>query len=157
MFLDSNYVLGNELVQKMDIHIANVSMVARNLEKVGNYEDIVKLGNCTFINKKSLFLPKNIVRGIITNDFTPMYNKLPCTYVHQEFQTSQAKLLNSNFIKGIVEVSGKKFYEFEDKFIEDIHEKVLNILDREDALDCFDNGDILGYVELSKNKFLTWY
>lgn len=157
MFLHKNYILANELVQKMDIHIANISMLHKILEDTGNDSEIIKINNCTFINSDSIYLPQNIKKGILGNKFTNMSNKLPCTFIKTEFNISEKELLKSGIVNGKVTVAGKQFYEFKDSFIQTIKGKVLYVLDKQDTMDCLKNDEIDGYIEMSKNKFLTWY
>ena len=157
MFLNTNYILANELVKKMNIHIANISMLKQKIENSDNYDDMIKMNNCTFINKKSIYLPKNIRLGIANNVFTDMSNKLPCTYVRSEYGISEKELFASGIIKEKIEVCNKDFYVFTDEFIEKTEGTVINILEADDAMECHKNGSIDGFVKLSKNKYITWY
>jgi len=157
MFLSKDYILSNELVKKMNIHIANISMLKQRIENSDNYNDILKMNNCTFINTKSLYLPKNIREGISANKFTDMSNKLPCTFVRTEYGITEKELMASGIIKEKVEVCDKDFYVFTDEFIEKTKGTVINILEEEDALDSYNDGSIDGYIKLSKNKYITWY
>lgn len=157
MFLDKKYILANELVEKMGIHIANISMLRKLFEHNGNTYDMVKRNNCTFINTKSRHLPNNIMKGINSNILTDMSDKLPRTYVVSEFGITEHELQKSGILKEKIKISSKDFYVFQPDFVKEIKGKIPYILDREETLQCFKNKDILGYIELSKNKFLTWY
>lgn len=157
MFLENNYILSNELVQKMNIHIANISMLKQDLENNGNVEDIIKMNNCTFINKNSRYLPKNIRIGILQNDFTDISDKLPCTYALEIFECNNKEITTSGIVKEKISIAGKNFYVFTQKFIDTIQGKVVNVLDYDDTMDCYRDKQIDEYIRLSKNKFITWY
>lgn len=156
MFLENNYILGNELAQKMNMHIANISMLAQSLENT-NADDTIKMNNCTFINAESINLPKNIKHGIWTNKFADMSNKLPCTYVRSEYNVTEKELFKSGIVEGKTEIAGKKFYVFKADFVEKVKGRVIYMLDKDDCESCVESNSIDGFIELSKNKFLSWY
>lgn len=149
--LNNKSILSNELVQKMGIHIANISMLES--------PNIVKMGNCNFLQPDDLFLPKNIKQFIRSNinSFTNLENMLPCKFARDELEVSEKQLLHSGIVEKIVEVSGKQFYKFSDDFVKRIHKKVLYVLDKEDFEDCLKSKSITDYIELAKNKYLTMY
>lgn len=147
--LNNKSILSNELVQKMGIHIANISMLES--------PNIVKMGNCNFLQPDDLFLPKNIKKFIIENEFTNLENMLPCKFAKDELGISEKQMLQTGIVDKIVEVYGKQFYKFSDNFVKRIHKKVLNVLDKEDFEDCLKNNCITDYIELSKTKYLTMY
>lgn len=157
MFLSNDYILANELTKKMNIHIANISMLKQRLEDQNNETDMVKLNNCTFINKKSIFLPKNIREGIKKNIFTDISNKLPVTFVKSEYEITEREMNNSGIIQGKKKIAGKDFYVFNNDFVEKVKNSIVYVLDKKETEECSKNGDINGFVKLSKNKFLTWY
>lgn len=157
MFLSDNYILANELVQKMDIHIANISILKNNLERLNNTKDIISLKKCSFINKDSLMLPNNILVGIFSNEFTDISDKLPVTYVRSEFGITYKELQKSGILLGKVKIAGKQFYHFTPEFVEKMKNKTVYILNKKETLECERNKDIDGYIQLGKNKFLTWY
>jgi len=157
MFLPKKFILANELVEKMGIHIANISMLRQEFEDRDNMYDIQKINNCSFINTKSRQLPNNIMVGILSNKFTDMSNKLPCRYVSEEYNATERELTNAGIITGKVTVCGKKFYEFTDEFVETVKGKLTYTLDKAELGYCLMHNQIIGYVQLSKNKYLTWY
>ena len=109
--LNNKSILSNELVQKMGIHIANISMLES--------PNIVKMGNCNFLQPDDLFLPKNIKQFIRVNagTFTNLENMLPCKFARDELEVSEKHLLDSGIVEKIVEVAGKQFYKFSDNFV----------------------------------------
>lgn len=156
MFLHKKYILANELVQKMGIHIANISMFSKQFED-NDYGHIIKMNNCTFINTQSPHLPNNLEAGILKNNFTDMSDKLPVTWVKDEYEVTERELLKSGIIYGVVTVAGKKFFHFKPDFVKKMYRKIGYILDEAETMECHKNGDILGYIKLSKNKYFTWY
>ena len=156
MFLNKKYILANELVAKMGIHIANISMLVKE------YEDddsgaFIKMNNCTFINANDVTLPNNIRTAILTNQFTDMTDKLPCTYVHTEYEISEAELFKSGMVIEKVIIAGKKFYKFAPEFVQKMKYKIGYVLDEAETMDCYRKKQILGYTQLGKNKYFTWY
>lgn len=149
--LNNKSILSNELVQKMGIHIANISMLES--------PNIVKMGNCNFLQPDDLFLPKNIKQFIRVNagTFTNLENMLPCKFARDELEVSEKHLLDSEIVEKIVEVAGKQFYKFSDNFVQRIHKKVLYVLDKEEFEDCLKTKSITDYIQLTKNKYLTMY
>jgi hypothetical protein len=155
MFLDKKYILANELVQKMGIHIANISMIAKSLE---DYDDVfVKMGNCTFINTESIELPNNLKEAIAANDFTDMSDKIPVTFIKAEHNLSVVTMKKSGIISEVTEIAGKKFYVFKKDFMEKTKDTILYVLDKEETSECAEKNYIDGYTQIGTNKFLTWY
>lgn len=157
MFLDKNYVLANELVQKMDIHIANISMIKKQFEGTDDMKTIISMNNCTFIKSNSPKLPRNIREGIKSHTFTDVSNKLPCTYLRTEYPLSVRNWEKAGVINDKVKIAGKDFFEFTDDFVNKTRGKIVYILNEEETMDCFRKNQIEGYIQASKNKFITWY
>lgn len=156
MFLESKYILANELIEKMNIHIANISMLAKDFED-SDCGTIVKMNNCTFINTKSRHLPHNIMVGAIANEFTDMSDKLPCTWVRDEYPMTEKEMYNSGIVVDKVKIAGKQFYVFDKEFVQKMKRKIGYVLDAEETKYCTEKGQIEGSIQLSKNKFFTWY
>lgn len=156
MFLHKKYILANELVQKMGIHIANISMLVNDYEDSDN-GTFVKMNNCTFINTKDTTLPNNILAGIYANDFTDMTDKLPCTFIRSEYGITEKELLKSGMATEVVTIAGKDFYKFSPEFVNKMKYKIGYVLDEAETMDCYRKNQILGYTQLAKNKYFTWY
>lgn len=156
MFLNKKYILANELVTKMGIHIANISMLIKEYEDTDT-GTFVKMNNCTFINTKDATLPQNIIDGIRSNVFTDMTDKLPCTFVRSEYGITEKELFKSGMVTQIVTVAGKDFYQFAPEFVEKMKYKIGYILDEQETMDCYRKKQIQGYTQLAKNKYFTWY
>lgn len=156
MFLNKKYVLGNELVEKMGIHIANISMLAKEFEH-NDYGHVIKMNNCTFINRDSRQMPHHIVVGLFAHEYTDMTNKLPVTYVKSEFGVTEREWFKSGIVTEKVEVAGKKFYVFNDEFVKTMKRMVPYVLDAKETEECTRKGQIKGSIQLSKNKYFVWY
>jgi len=162
MFLTKDFILANEIVQKANIHIANISNFLNHLEETNNKAGISKkMGNCSFINNTSPFLPHNIKEYIDGFEYTDMSDKLPSTFLASEFELSSDKILQGfNKVGYDVHeevIAGKRFLVFPLNFIEAFEGKTWYILDYEEAVDCFDNEDIEDFFPLYKNKMFCWY
>lgn len=156
MFLDKKYILANELVEKMNIHIANISMLSKQFED-NDYGHVIKMNNCTFINSESRQLPHNIEVGLFAHKYTDMSNKLPCTYVKSEFEVTEREWFKSGIVVDKVVIAGKKFYVFDKEFVKTMKRKVPYVLDAAETAECTAKGYIEGSIQLSKNKFFVWY
>jgi hypothetical protein len=156
MFLNKKYILANELVEKMGIHIANISMLAKQFED-NDYGHVIKMNNCTFINSESRQLPHNIEVGLFAHKYTDISNKLPCTFVKSEFEVTEREWFKSGIVTDKVTIAGKKFYVFNDNFVKTMKRKVPYVLDSKETNECMAKGQIEGSIKLSKNKFFVWY
>jgi hypothetical protein len=157
MKIDKKYILANELTQKMNIHIANISNIKQELEEAGDFESIIKMNNCSFIDTTCKELPKFIKQAILKYNFTDVSNKLPCTFAREELGVTDRELKTSGIITGVEEIAGKKFYVFNEEFLNKIEKKVTYILDKYETEDCSNKKEIDGFIKLTKNKFLVWY
>lgn len=157
MFLHKKYILANELVQKMNIHIANISMLRNNFTDDEDFTTIIKMNNCCMINTSSKKLPNNIAVGIKNNTFTDMSDKLPCTWVKSEHEMTERELYQSGIVQEKIKIAKKDFYVFNRNFINTMKNKIPYILDEKEMLECTKKKQILGSIKLGKNKFFTWY
>jgi hypothetical protein len=157
MFLNKNYILANELIQKMNINIANISVIVNHYEDGNDFTTMFRMNNCTMINSASQKLPKNLRDAIAVNEFTDITNKLPCTFVRSEYEFTEKELIESNIVIDKIEISGKKFYVFDRDFVEKVKNKIVYALDASETMECFRKKQIEGYIQVSKNKYLTWY
>jgi hypothetical protein len=157
MFLSSNYILANELVQKMNIHIANISMLRQQFEDCDDFTTLFKMNNCTMIKTNSHKLPRNMIAGIAVNEFTDITNKLPCTFVRTEYEFTEKELTTSEIVIDKVMIAGKEFYVFDRDFVEKVKNKIVYALDALETMECFRKKQIEGYIQVSNNKYLTWY
>jgi hypothetical protein len=157
MFLNQNYILANELIQKMDINIANISVLVSHYEDCDDYTTMYKMNNCTMINTASHKLPKNLREAIAANKFTDITNKLPCTFVKSEYEFTEKELTESKIVIDKIEIAGKKFFVFDRDFVEKVKNKIVYALNATETMECFRKKQIEGYIQVSKNKYLTWY
>jgi hypothetical protein len=157
MFLHNKFILANELVQKMNIHIANISNLLKQYECSGYYSVMIKMNNCTFINTHSSILPNNIKVGIAKNEFTILTNKLPKSFVHWEYPVTEKELFKSGIVVDKIKIAYKEFYVFDTEFVKKLNKKIGYILNKNETMCCYEKGQIEGFIELGKNKFFTWY
>lgn len=157
MFLSENYILANELVSKMNVNIANVSMIRQKFEDENDLTTIIKMNSCNFIKSNSSKLPQTFQRSINSNTFTDFTNKLPCTWLKEEFNVTEREWFNSKIVTDKVKLYGKEFYVFSEDFIKKVKNRILYVLDKEETQKCYQNNQIEGYIQLSNNKFMTWY
>lgn len=157
MFLSSNYVLANELVQTMGIHIANISVLSKQLQDADDYGTVIKMNNCNFVNKKSHKLPHNIEVGLWANEFTDMSDKLPCSWVKDEYELSEKELRTAGMVIDKIKVAGKSFYVFDQEFVKKMKRKIGYVLNEAETMECFAKKQIDGYTQVGKDKYFTWY
>jgi len=157
MFLSKDYILSNELVEKMRIHIANISMLRKKFEHKDDLYNIRKFNNCTFINTKCRDLPNNLRQGISNNEFTDISNKLPISFVRTELGCTEKQLFQSEIVQSKETIAGKKFYVFDKAFAHFVGNSVPYILNAEEHAECEDKGYIKGSIRMSANRYFTWY
>lgn len=157
MFLNENYILANELVQKMGIHIANISVYRKRFEDENDLGTIKKMGDCNFINKASEKLPLTIMNGVRAHEFTDMTDKLSAPFVKTEWDLSYNELYDAGVITEQKFICGKRFYVFDHDFIKKVKRKICYVLNEKETKECFDKELIDGYIKISKKKYLTWY
>jgi len=159
MFLTSNFILSNELTSNMAIASSNISMMHKMLENKGITSDVIKLGNCLFIDKTSPNLPNNIRKGIYNYNYQDLTNVLPVSYMKKDFNISDADikiLISKGIIIDSFLLKGKKLVRFSDKFVNETKDCVFYMLSKTETLELYKNKTIDGYIELS-NQSLTWY
>lgn len=161
LFLRTNYVLGNELVEKMNINIGNLSSAKKDLEEVDNYSAIIKLGNCLFVDKNSPHLPNNIQEGLKKYEFTDMTDKLPLSYINEQWGVNRSTVENlidtREEFKEINVLADKAFVVFDQKFSTDLYSTNVSVLSKKEKEECEEENLIDGSLQLTVNKYLGWY
>jgi hypothetical protein len=157
MFLNKNYVLSNELVQKMDINIANISMLAKKYREYSNYGAIIKMNNTSFINSRDQTLPKNIKDGLNMHKCTDMSDKLLCGWLKSEYELTGDDLVNTNIIIDKITVSKKDFYVFSPEFVGKMRNKMGYVLGKGEAIYCYNTNKIDGYTKIDDSRYFAWY
>lgn len=159
MFLNTNYVLSNELTLRMQIKTSNISMLVKRLEEAEDFATAVKMGNCTFIDKTSINLPNYIKEGL-KDTFTDMSHCLPYTFIKREFKINDKDIDNlkrTGLIIGEQIIANKRLMTFSDSFIEETRDCVIYPLYRTELQECLDQKAIDGYVDISNTRVLSWY
>lgn len=157
MFLKSNYILANELIQKMGISMANISRLVNEFENEGDMTTTLKMNNCTFIKTNSYKLPRNIKNGIMMNEFTDLTDKIYVPYMYTEYGLTKKDLLNCEICLGTTKVAGKEFYVFDKEFVQKVKNKILYVLNETECNECKAKNQIDGFIKLNKRKYLVWY
>ena len=157
MVISDNYVLSNEVAQKGNIHIANFSMFQKLCEERNIRGAIEKYGNCTFLNSRSIDVPKNFRKIIQSEKMTDLKNCVLLSYVISYLQTSKADFARLPGVKRTFKVSGKEFAELTPEFANIMKNKVVTNVNKADYHECLRDGDIEDGIELSKNNYIVWY
>lgn len=161
MFLTDNYILSSEFIDRTGIHVAYISKVIKLLEDDNDSTTIIKMNACNFIKSNSGKLPNNIQKAIIKETaIKPFYNfsnKLPVHWLKQEYNVTEKEWFKSGIVEDKVTIHGKIFYVFSDDFIRRTKNCICYVLDKEETQKCTQNGQIENSIQLSNNKFMTWY
>lgn len=163
MFLDKEFFLANELLEFTQMHIANASMIKKELLE-NDSGGVVKRGNCLFFSKTSKELPNNIKELLAKHGKTlhTFENKVPITALRSEFSDVGTTALLKGFEKAGVsitkeEISGKTFVVFPDEFVSKLKNKTPYILNETEYKSSLKNQDIDGGIYIKKNKYFVWY
>lgn len=158
MFLKKDFVFGNELCEKMGIHLSNLINLRKAFENENDFYSIFKLNSSSFINTKSHKIPEKWQKGIEDSDLTDITNKLPLGWVQSEFGLLIPKELEKvGIVTSRISIAKKIFLVFDREFADKVRGKIGYVLKEDETLECFENGDIEGYIKLKKNKYFTWY
>lgn len=173
------YVVGSELAQKGDFHIANISMLIKE-ENMVEGEDFLKFGTITLINTESPWLPAYIKKVINEQELTDLTGLLPIGFVEEELSEEvdfdeEDIVLNKDGIEDVQKITVKNYlpkitdmYEnvivgkkkfirlHDDKLIEAFNDKKIRCVMDMNELDEI-KEDCDGYIELTKQKVLAWY
>ena len=173
----TNYVVGAEIAALSDMNISNISMFLSQ-DNTQEGIDFLKFGSLTLINKKSEFLPKNLLRAAYNKKATNLQGLLPQFYVEEhltEELDSDEITLDSNGIEDVqkikkktyirklqgaidfLEISGKKFVkinnnEIYDCFYGNYVKTIINSNEYDEYSDM-----LKGKFNLTNEKILVWY
>lgn len=148
------YVLGAEVAEKGGFNISNISMLIAD-EKMMEGSDYLKYGTVTLINKESQNLPTYINKVIEEQELTNLSGYMPTKYFLEEVDDN-TKLIMDMYKD--VKICNKKFVEVIPET--PLHEAffggyTLNVCDKSEWPEI--EQYIEGYLDLSKDKRLTWY
>lgn len=148
------YVLGSELATKGGFNISNISMLIAD-ENMVEGEDYLKYGTVTLINSESPNLPTYIGKVIDEQEMTNLSGYMPTKYFMEQVE-NHTKLITGMYQD--VKICNKKFVKVEEET--PLHEafrtgNILNVCDVSEWPEMDDY--ITGYVDLTKDKRLTWY
>jgi len=159
MYLKENHILGNELMIKMGIHQANLSMASKKYKDENN-TDIRKLGNCVIINKDSKTLPETFKRGIAKHELTDLTNMIPLNYFMSEFDLKLPhvkEIIKQGYFEDIISIYNNKFIKVNKDFVKKTKDSIFYKLNKTETEECLNKGYIDGYIKLNNNLYLTWY
>jgi len=159
MFLKEGFILGNELIQKMEIHLANLGNLRLSYDDACDNYNIRRMNNCMMLNSKCKKLPKTFKRGIerFKSELTDMSDKLPCTYIHKEFKISEKQLFEHNIVIDKINVANRNLYVFNPVFVKKLRNNIPYILDGNDFKECSEQGILKGAIQITSNKYFVWY
>ena len=151
-----DYILANEIVEKGNFNIANISMMIKD-NKLEEGEDFLKFNGVVLINKKSNKLYKYIYNIINDNIFIDLSEYIPYVYFRELLDN------NTNYIKNMYEevsISGKKFIKITDKTLKKVlynERKIKVIVPEKEKNELYRDKLIEGDLNVGKGKFLVWY
>jgi len=160
MFLNHNYVLASELVKEMGIQLHSICMLRKEYRESDDTYTIRTMNNCMFLNSKSHKIPNNFKKGMQEHkhELTTLTNKLPASWMNSEFGISEANLYKANIIVDKIVLAGtRRFYVFEENFVQKVTGNIPYILTEKEAHECMAKSEIKGYIKVSRNKYFTWY
>lgn len=158
MFIPEGYALSNEIANKAKISIANFSMFRKLSEDNNHPEDILKYGNCTFVKTNSYGLP-NYIRKALKLGYTNCSGLALISYLRSEYNIKDSEIMTAfkNYNPQVVKIANKKFLKLDESFVNKLKNKIITNLTKTDTMECMRDGDIEGYLKISKNNYLVWY
>lgn len=158
MFIPEGYALSNEIANKAKISISNFSMFRKLSEDNNHPEDVLKFGNCTFIKTNSYALP-NYIRKALSLGYTDCSGLALVSYLRSEYNIKDSEIMTAfkEYNPQIVKIAGKKFLKLDEAFVKQLKGKITTNLTKADAMECMRDGDIEGYLKISKDNYLVWY
>lgn len=158
--LTKEYYLINEVAVKLNITNAAFSLWnnPKNARKDGIkiIEGITfrKYGNCIFQHRDAMNVTKRVKEYLNHNKTKDFSEYLPKKYFCDELGIKENKLK----IFGNVEIIyNKSFIHFNEKFYKIFKKYVFDVLPLEECKELYENKEILGYQEISKENGLYWY
>lgn len=173
-----NYVLGSELAEKGNFHIANISMLINEEFMLENI-DYLKFGGITLLNKKCDVLPAYIRKVIDTGTLSDLTGLIPKSFIKyelsEEFEDEDNIKLNADGIEGVQPATTKNYINKVKDMYEDIvvNKKAFVRITNDTLAEAFadrKNRAIMdasefpeadeyvdGYMELSSGKVLAWF
>ena len=152
----NDYILGAEVAQKGNFHIANISMLLKDFDLVEGV-DYQKFGGVTLLNKKSLKMPKYIFALLWNKDMTNLKEYIPMAHF-KDMLDNNMKLLKSKYT--VINIADKQFVQITDTNLKEIiyNEKLVKtVVDFSEVKELLDDNYIIGFEKVSAKKALVWY
>lgn len=158
MFLSNDFVLGNELHEKMNFSKSVISIARAELADKGFHDTIIKLAGTTAVNINDHRLPK-YVQPSKDISFTRLTDRLPIAYLRNEVGFDEDTLKRIGGREEVV--SNVRLWVFEPEFVETIHKRNKNTVFCDLTKDEYEkyskNGSIVSAVKVKNNRYLGWY
>ncbi len=150
-----NYVLGAEVAEKGNFHIANISMLLNDGTLVEGI-DYQKYGGITLLSKDSLVIPKYITKIMWRKDITDLSELLPLVYF-RELLENNVKLIDDQYEELIIYT--KKFVKPKGELKKVLLDEKLtkSVVGNKEIFYLYKDNLIKGDIKLSKSKHLVWY
>jgi hypothetical protein len=154
MFKD--YILGAEVAQKGNFHIANISMLLKDFDLVEGV-DYQKFGGVTLLNKQSLKMPKYIYALLWNKDMTNLKEYIPLA-LFKDMLNGKISMIKSKY--KITNIADKQFVQITDEKLKKViynERLVKTVVDFSEIKELLEDNYILGYEKISSKKALVWY
>lgn len=151
-----DYVLGAEVAEKGDFHIANISMLFKDLPLIEGI-DFLKFGGITLLNKKSLAYPKYIRTIMDSNEMTNLSEYIPLT-LFKEILDNNLNLVKDKY--DVAKICSKQFVKISDVELREVlmdGDLVKSVVFNDEVNQLMGEELIIGSIKLSNKKSLIWY
>jgi len=153
LYLGKEHVLGNEICELLNIHIANIS----NLKS----ENIIKVGRCPILSKTDLTITRKIRNTMFDQRITSLENKIPLTYFKSEYSMKDSEILDT-IAEKIETIAGKKFIVYKQEFIDKIKQpnnidNLIYVCDAQEFSELQPENVIKYSYKINDKKYLVIY
>lgn len=151
-----NYVLGAEVATKGDFHIANISMLFKDLPLVEGI-DYLKFGGITLLSKDSYQYPNYIRNIMLAPGMTDLSDLLPLTYFKDILENNITMVKDSY---EIIKIEDKKFVRVDEPVLKEVlmrEATTKSVVGSEEIEELYEDNLIKGHMPISKKKTLVWY
>ena len=155
MFLTKDYILTYEFAKKLNITINNFSPWLKwRPDLVGT--DLIKLGECVFFKKSIPLLGRSFRLKLPELELTDFTNKIPITYLKSEYKFNP-KFCESHGLGKVIDVCGKKFFEFDWDFAYKNRRKIWYLMSLKEYEDYEKTEGPLQHFQVSRDYLVTLY
>ena len=152
LYLTEDHVLGAELCELMQIHMANIS----NLK----LSSILKFGNCPILCKSDSDLPPKIKTNLFRSELTSLKDKIPLSYFKSEYNLTNEEIL-THVADKIEIIAGRKILCYKPEFLQKIKrykiDNMIYIADRKELNEFLYEYEDVDYIKVTNNKYIVIY